>query len=63
MTGLFPGDTYTFEVKAVSGTEISAEKTTTAVICKLQQCLYITATGLLSGDKKSNSRSVNKNMM
>ena len=46
VTGLFPGDTYTFEVTAVSGTEISARKTTTATMCKLQQCLYITATGL-----------------
>ena len=36
VTGLFPGDTYTFEVKAVSGTEISAEETTTATMCKLQ---------------------------
>ena len=50
VTGLFPGDTYTFEVKAVSGTEISGEKTTTAVMCKLHQCLYITATSSLPGD-------------
>ena len=50
VTGLFPGDTYTFEVKAVSGAEFSAEMTTTAVMCKLQQYLYITASSLLSGD-------------
>ena len=52
MTGLFPGDTYTFEVKAVSGTEFSAEETTTATMCKLQQYLYITTTSLLSDDYK-----------
>ena len=50
VTGLFPGDTYTFEVKAVSVTEISVEKTTTATMCKLQQCLYITVIILLTGD-------------
>ena len=34
VTGLFPDDTYTFGVKAVSGGQTSTEVTTTAVICK-----------------------------
>ena len=37
VSDLFPGDTYTFEVKAVSGTEMSSEKTATAVLCKFHQ--------------------------
>ena len=34
VTGLFPGDQYTFEVKAVSNSQTSAAETTTAVLCK-----------------------------
>ena len=36
MSGLFPGDKYTFEVKAVSKQQTSSEETATAVLCKLQ---------------------------
>ena len=48
LTGLFPGDTYTFEVKAVSGSEISAGETTTTVMCKLQQHFHVTSLTILS---------------
>ena len=34
LTGLFPGDQYTFEVKAVSNSKNSSEMTTTTVLCK-----------------------------
>ena len=34
VTELFPGDQYTFDVKAVSNSQTSAAETTTAVLCK-----------------------------
>ena len=34
VTGLFPGDKYTFDVRAVSNLQTSAAKTVTAVLCK-----------------------------
>ena len=34
LSGLFPGDQYTFEVKAVSGSQISDPQTTTAILSK-----------------------------
>ena len=34
VSGLFPGDQYTFEVKAVSGSQISDPQTTTAILSK-----------------------------
>ena len=34
VTGLFPGDQYTFDVKAVSNSQTSAAETTTEVLCK-----------------------------
>ena len=41
VTGLFPGDQYTFEVKAVSHSQTSAVKTKTAVLCKSFVCLSL----------------------
>ena len=40
VSGLFPGDQYTFEVKAVSGSQISDPRTTAAILCKLYICTH-----------------------
>ena len=40
MSGLFPGDKYTFEVKSVSKQQTSSEKRATAVLGTLQYNCY-----------------------